>query len=76
MYQRSILWKTQGRAQADQTGGDAATRLLFEAERRGAGIQKELHHLDPRMVEIYEYGEIDGYFFVAMHFEGRNLPRF
>lgn len=56
------------------SGGDASTRLILEAERRGAAIQKELHHLDPRMVEIYEYGDIDGYFFVAMQFvEGRNL---
>jgi serine/threonine protein kinase len=56
------------------SGDDAATRLILEAERRGAAIQKELHHLDPRMVEIYEYGDTDGYFFVAMQFvEGRNL---
>ena len=46
----------------------------MEAERRGAAIQKELHHLDPRMVEIYEYGDLDGYFFVAMQFvEGRTV---
>src|SRR6266481_546457 len=57
-----------------QSDGNAATRLILEAERRGAAIQKELHDVDPRMVEIYEYGEIDGYFFVAMQFvEGRNL---
>ncbi len=36
--------------------GDAVTRLVLEAERRGAAIQKELHHVDPRMVEIYEFG--------------------
>src|SRR5689334_362779 len=57
-----------------QCDGDAATRLILEAERRGAAIQKELHDVDSRMVEIYEYGEIDGYFFVAMQYvEGRNL---
>ena len=57
-----------------QSGGDAASRLILEAERRGAAIQKELHHLDPRMVEIYEYGDLDGYFFVAMQYvEGRSL---
>src|SRR3954453_3734548 len=55
-------------------GNDRAWQLVVEAERRGAAIQKELHHLDPRMVEIYEYGDLDGYFFVAMQFvEGRNL---
>src|SRR5262249_19704435 len=56
--------------------GDAASRLILEAERRGAAIQKELHDVDSRMVEIYEYGETDGYFFVAMQFvEGRNLAQ-
>ena len=55
-------------------GDDRATQLIIEAERRGAAIQKELHHLDPRMVEIYEYGDLDGYFFVAMEFiEGRTV---
>ena len=38
-------------------GDDRAMQLIVEAERRGAAIQKELHHLDPRMVEIYEYGD-------------------
>src|SRR4051794_13985210 len=53
---------------------DPTTRLIVEAERRGAAIQQELRHLDPRVVEIYEYGDIDGYFFVAMQFvEGRSL---
>jgi eukaryotic-like serine/threonine-protein kinase len=53
---------------------DATTRLVTEAERRGAAIQKELHTIDPRMVEIYEYGDVDGYFFVAMQFvEGRTV---
>jgi hypothetical protein len=55
-------------------GDDRAMRLVVEAERRGAAIMKELHHLDPRMVEIYEYGDLDGYFFVAMEFiEGRTV---
>ena len=55
-------------------GNDRATRMTIEAERRGAAIQQELHHLDPRMVEIYEYGDADGYFFVAMQYvEGRTV---
>src|SRR5450432_271064 len=54
--------------------GDPVTQLVVEAERRGAAIQKELHHVDPRMVEIYDSGDLDGYFFVAMQYvEGRNL---
>ena len=48
--------------------------MIVEAERRGAAIQKELHRLDPRVVEIYEYGDLDAYFFVAMEFvEGRTV---
>lgn len=54
--------------------GERTTQLVMEAERRGAAIQRELWALDPRMVEVYEYGDADGYFFVAMQFvEGRNL---
>ena len=55
-------------------GDDGARRMIVEAERRGAAIQKDLHTSDPRMVEIYEYGDLDGYFFVAMQFiEGRTV---
>jgi serine/threonine protein kinase len=54
--------------------GDAQSRLVLEAERHGAAIQRELRGLDPRMVEIYETGDLDGYFFVAMQYvEGRDL---
>ena len=56
------------------SGGDTASEQVLEAEKRGAAIQKELRALDPRMVEIYEFGEQDGFFFVAMQYvEGRNL---
>ena len=56
------------------SGGDAMRQLIIEAERRGAAIQRELFAVDPRMVEVYEYGDCDGYFFVAMEYvEGRNL---
>ena len=55
-------------------GRDAHSRLVMEAERRGAAIQRELRGLDPRMVEVYETGDMDGYFFVAMQYvEGRDL---
>jgi serine/threonine-protein kinase len=54
--------------------GDAHSRLVMEAERRGAAIQRELRGLDPRMVEVYETGDLDGYFFIAMQYvEGRDL---
>jgi hypothetical protein len=53
---------------------DAGTLMVIEAERRGAAIQREMQALDPRVVKIYECGEADGYFFVAMEYvEGRNL---
>jgi serine/threonine protein kinase len=53
---------------------DDFTQLVIEAERRGAQLQKQLHELDPRILEIYEYGEQNGCFFVAMqYFEGRTL---
>jgi hypothetical protein len=55
-------------------GGDAITRLILEAERRGAAIQKELRSADPRIVEVYDFGERDGWFYVAMQYvDGRNL---
>jgi predicted Ser/Thr protein kinase len=57
-----------------KAGSDSATQLVLEAERRGAAIQREMHALDPRVVEIYDYGDADGYFFVAMQYvEGRTL---
>ncbi|PWU07102.1 MAG: hypothetical protein C5B51_10730 [Terriglobia bacterium] len=57
-----------------KTGGDTVNQLVLEAEQRGAAIQKELKHLDPRVIEVYDFGHADGYFFVAMQFvEGRNL---
>lgn len=53
---------------------DDFTQLVIEAERRGAQLQRQLHQLDPRILEIYEYGEQNGYFFVAMeYFEGKTL---
>jgi serine/threonine protein kinase len=57
-----------------KTGGGAANQMVVDAERRGASIQQEMRALDPRVVEIYDVGDADGYFFVAMQYvEGRNL---
>jgi eukaryotic-like serine/threonine-protein kinase len=57
-----------------QSGGDSVNQLMVEAERRGANIQREMHDLDPRVIEIYDIGDVDGYFYVAMQYvEGRNL---
>jgi len=55
---------------------DDFTQLIIEAEGRGALIQKQLHDLDPRILQIYDCGEQDGCFFVAMeYFEGKTLAQ-
>ena len=53
---------------------DDFTQLAIEAEKRGALIQKQLHQVDRRILEILDCGEQDGCFFVAMeYFEGKTL---
>ncbi len=53
---------------------DSLTQLITEAERRGAALQKQLHEFDSRVVEIYEYGDVDDYFFISMQYiEGKNI---
>ncbi len=53
---------------------DPYTQLVMEAERRGATIQSQLHSLDPRILEIYDYGEMNNCFYVVMEYvEGKNL---
>ncbi len=43
-----------------RAGGDAHSRLVMEAERRGAAIQRDLLGIEPRVVEVYETGDADG----------------
>ena len=53
---------------------DDFTQIVIEAERRGALIQRDLHHKDPRILEVYDLGEELNCFFVAMeYFQGRTL---
>jgi serine/threonine-protein kinase len=53
---------------------DEFTRLAIEAETRGAQIQKQLHQIDPRILAIYDCGDLGSYFFVAMEYcEGKSL---
>lgn len=53
---------------------DPLTLAVVDAERRGAIIQQQLHAIDARILEVYEYGEQDGCFFVAMQYaEGKSL---
>ena len=53
---------------------DPLTQLILEAERRGADLQKQLHDADARVIEVYDYGHLDGFFFVSMQYiEGRTV---
>jgi len=53
---------------------DHFTQVVIEAERRGAQIQKQLHQLDHRILEIYDFGEYNGCFYVAMeYFKGQTI---
>ena len=53
---------------------DPLTQLILDAERRGAALQKQLHEADSRVIEVYESGERDGCFFIAMQYiEGRTI---
>lgn len=57
-----------------ESAKDSYTQLVIEAERRGAQIQWQLHDADPRILEVYDFGEENGCFFVAMeYFDGRNI---
>jgi eukaryotic-like serine/threonine-protein kinase len=53
---------------------DPLTQLILEAERRGAELQRQLHEADARVIEVYDYGHLDGFFFVSMQYiEGRTV---
>ncbi len=57
-----------------EESGDDFTRTAIEAEKRGAQLQRQLHALDHRILEVYDFGEQDGSFFVALeYFEGLTL---
>jgi tRNA A-37 threonylcarbamoyl transferase component Bud32/tetratricopeptide (TPR) repeat protein len=46
----------------------------IEAERRGAALQERLAAVDARVVQVYETGDLDDYFYVAMEYiEGEDL---
>src|ERR1700681_1735221 len=53
---------------------DADTRDAIAAERRGAVLQAHLAAVDPRVVRVYDSGDLDDYFFVAMEYiDGQDL---
>ncbi len=54
--------------------GDADSRDAIEAERRGAELQARLAAVERRVVQVYEYGDMETYFFVAMEYiDGQDL---
>ncbi len=56
-----------------EKSSDESTRLAIEAEGRGARIQRQLSKHE-RILELYEWGEENGCFFVVMeYFAGRTL---
>jgi serine/threonine protein kinase len=57
-----------------EQSADSWTQIVLEAERRGTLIQKQLHDVDPRFLEIYDSGEMNGCYFVAMQYvEGKSV---
>ena len=53
---------------------DADTRDAIEAERRGARLQASLADIDTHVVAVYDFGDLDGYFYVAMEYvDGQDL---
>src|SRR5690349_3143157 len=57
-----------------EESNDPYTQQILVAERRGAAIQKQLRDFDPRFVEIYEYGQLENAFYIAMEYiEGRSV---
>jgi serine/threonine protein kinase len=53
---------------------DPESREVIEAERRGAVLQAQLAAIDKRVVGVYETGDLDGFFYVAMEYiDGQDL---
>jgi tetratricopeptide (TPR) repeat protein/predicted Ser/Thr protein kinase len=53
---------------------DADTRDAIAAEMRGAVLQERLAAVDPQVARVYNAGDLDGFFFVAMEYvDGQDL---
>jgi len=53
---------------------DADSRDAIEAERRGAELQARLAAVESHVVGVFEYGDVESFFFVAMEYiDGQDL---
>jgi serine/threonine-protein kinase len=53
---------------------DPESREVIAAERRGVVLQAQLAAIDPRVVGIYDSGDLDSFFYVAMEYiDGQDL---
>jgi predicted Ser/Thr protein kinase/tetratricopeptide (TPR) repeat protein len=53
---------------------DADTRDSIDAERRGAELQARLAAIESRVTRVYDSGDLDGFFYIAMEYiDGRDL---
>jgi serine/threonine protein kinase len=53
---------------------DVDTRDSIEAERRGAELQARLAAIEPRVARVYDSGDLEGFFFIAMEYiDGQDL---
>jgi len=54
--------------------GRPDSRDIRQAEENGAVIQQQLYPVAPQVAEVYEFGEDDGYFYIAMEYiDGQDL---
>jgi serine/threonine-protein kinase len=75
-----LVWDTDQKRNVGlkliDTGHDRESLDVVEAERSGANLQDQLAKREPggRVADIYDVGERDGYFFIAMEYvEGEDL---
>jgi len=75
-----LVWDTEQKRNVGlkliDTGHDQESLDVVEAERSGASLQDQLAKREPggRVADIYDVGEREGYFFIAMEYvEGEDL---
>jgi serine/threonine protein kinase len=55
-------------------GADSDAAEALEAERRGASLQQALAEREPRVVQVFDSGDLYGFFYIAMEYiEGQDL---